>query len=78
MLGVRFKGNLRRASRTTNVETDNLDSIIPLIRNFFTGVELAAFIDEFAAGSTFHTERCHQSDGLELWTGFRASLTCEL
>ena len=78
MLRVRFEGNLRRASCTTNVETDNLDSIIPLVRNFFTGVELATFIDEFAAGSAFHTERCHQPNGLELRTGFRASLTCEL
>ena len=78
-LWVGLECDLGAASRTSDVEAEDGDGVIFLIRRFFPSVELATFVDELSTARAFHAEGRHQSDGLLLRTGlFGTSSTLDL
>ena len=70
MLRICLECDLGGASCASDVEAENGDGEILFVCSLLACVELSAFVDEFAAGSAFHAERCHETDGLDSWAGF--------
>jgi len=69
MLRIGLERDLGGAARASDVEAENGDCVVFLLGRFFARVELAAFVDELAAGCAAHAEGRHQADGLHFGPG---------
>ena len=67
MLGICLECDLSGAARAPDVEAEDGDCVVFLLGRLFARVELAAFVDELAAGGAAHAEGRHQADGLHFW-----------